>query len=258
MLSSGVLAGTLVGPLIGGVLPPIMGIRRIFWCAGGVIFLTFLGTTLLIKEAPGAVRAAQARPVGGWAAIPDKRPVVAMLVTGLLLMVATMSIEPIITVVVAGLVREAGRVTVVAGVAMAATALGSILAAPRLGRLADRVGHWRVIAGGLAACAVLLIPQAFVTQAWQLVALRFLMGLALGGLLPCIASVIRHSVPDGVAGHVLGWSTSAQYAGQVAGPLAGGFVGGHFGMRDVFLGTSALMAAGAAFNLWNHATSSPR
>ena len=74
------------------------------------------------------------------------------------------------------------------------------------------------------------------------------MGLALGGLLPCIASVIRHNVPDGVAGSMLGYSTSAQYAGQVVGPLLGGFVGGHFGMRAVFLGTAVLMAAGALGN----------
>ncbi|TIQ02591.1 MAG: multidrug efflux MFS transporter, partial [Mesorhizobium sp.] len=118
----------------------------------------------------------------------------------------------------------------------------------RGGKLADRVGHWNVIIAALAASALLLIPQAFVTQGWQLVGLRFLMGLALGGLLPCITSVIRHNVPDGVGGNVLGLSISAQYVGQVAGPLLGGFVGGHFGMRAVFLGTSVLMAGGAAYN----------
>jgi MFS family permease len=134
---------------------------------------------------------------------------------------------------------------------MSVGALGSVLSASRLGKLADRIGHWNVVVGGLVASALLLIPQAFVTTAWQLIVLRFLMGLALGGLLPCIASVIRHSVPDTVAGKMLGYSVSAQYAGQVTGPLAGGFVGGHFGMRFVFLGTCVLMAAGAAFNWWS-------
>mgnify|MGYP002040636693 FL=1 len=80
------------------------------------------------------------------------------------------------------------------------------------------------------------------------VALRFLMGLALGGLLPCVTSVIRHNVPDGVGGNVLGLSISAQYVGQVAGPVLGGFIGGHFGMPAVFLGTAALLAVGAAVN----------
>jgi MFS family permease len=131
---------------------------------------------------------------------------------------------------------------------MAAAALGSIMSSSRLGRFADRIGHTRVIIGALSISALLLIPQAFVTEAWQLIGLRFLMGLALGGLLPCITSVIRHNVPDRVAGGILGYSVSAQYVGQVAGPVAGGFVGGHFGMRSVFLGTCLIMALGAFYN----------
>jgi MFS family permease len=251
MLSSGVMAGSLAGPLIGGFLPPLIGIRSTFLAAGGVIFITFLATTFLIKEERRAPGARKSRPRGGWAAVPVKGPLIAMMATGLLLMLANMSIEPIITVYVAQLVRDPSQVTKVAGVVMAAAALGSILSASRLGKLADRVGHWNVIIGCLLVSAVLLIPQAFVTSGWQLVALRFLMGLSLGGLLPCIASVIRHSVPDGATGSMLGYSTSSQYAGQVAGPLAGGFLGGHYGMRAVFLGTSVLMAAGAVYDWLN-------
>lgn len=248
VLSAGIMGGNLVGPLIGGLLPPLIGIRNTFLMAGGVIFVTFLGTILLVREqAHGS--GARARRAGGWARIPDKRPLVAMLATGLLLMFANMSIEPIITVYVAQLVEPA-RVTFVAGLVMSAAALGSILSSSRLGRLADRVGHWRIIIACLSVAALLLVPQAFVTRSWQLVALRFLMGLALGGLLPCIASVIRHNVPETIVGGALGYSVSAQYAGQVLGPLGGGFVGGHVGMRSVFLGTAALMAVGALVNFF--------
>ncbi|MHC2298660.1 MFS transporter [Rhizobium mongolense] len=247
VLSSGIMGGNLVGPLIGGALPPIIGIRGTFLAAGGVIFLAFLATTFLIKEEKSPARRQAAKASGGWRAIPDKRPVVAMLATGLLLMLANMSIEPIITVYVAQLVEDQGRVTMTAGIVMSATALGSILSASRLGKLADRIGHWPVIAGALAVAALLLIPQAFVTNSWQLIALRFLMGIALGGLLPCITAVIRHSVPDSAAGSILGYSISTQYVGQVAGPVLGGFVGGHIGMRAVFLGTCVLLLAGAAY-----------
>lgn len=247
MLSTGIMAGNLVGPLVGGVLPPLIGIRNTFWLAGGVIFVTFLATVFLVREdrRPGRVKRPGAS--AGWAAVPDKRPVLAMLATGLLLMLANMSIEPIITLYVAQLVEEPSRVTMVAGIVMSAAALGSILSAARLGRLADRVGHWNVIVGALAISALLLIPQAFVTEGWQLMILRFLMGLALGGLLPSVTSVIRHNVPDHAAGGILGYSISAQYAGQVVGPLLGGFVGGHIGMQAVFLGTSVLMGLGAVY-----------
>jgi MFS family permease len=246
MLTSGIMAGNLVGPLIGGALPPLIGIRGTFWLAGGVIFITFIATSLLIREDKRPAQTKKASAQAGWSQIPDKRPVVAMLTMGLLLMLATMSIEPIITIYVGQFVG-ASRVTMVSGITMSAAALGSILSASRLGRLADRIGHWSVLVGALAVSALLLIPQAFVTAGWQLVALRFLMGLALGGLLPCVTSIIRHNVPDGIVGRVLGYSTSSQYAGQVAGPLLGGFVGGHIGMRAVFLGTAVLMGLGAVY-----------
>ncbi|AOB31646.1 MFS transporter [Bordetella sp. H567] len=248
VLSSGIMAGNLAGPLIGGALPPLIGIRATFLASGALIFVAFLVTTFLIKEErrPKVHKTAD-KPRGGLAAVPDKGPLMAMLFTGALLMLANMSIEPIITVYVAQF-AEPHNVTMVSGLVMSATALGSILSASRLGRLADRLGHWNVIIGCLLVSALLLIPQAFITSSWQLVALRFLMGLSLGGLLPCIASVIRHNVPERVAGGMLGYSTSAQYVGQVVGPLAGGFVGGHFGMRSVFLGTSLLMALGALYN----------
>ncbi|MGO4439063.1 multidrug efflux MFS transporter [Rhizobium sp. RAF56] len=246
-LSAGIMAGNLVGPLIGGALPPIVGIRNTFLLAGGFIFIAFLATTFLIKEEKSPARSKAAKAGGGWKSIPDTRPVVAMLITGMLLMLANMSIEPIITVYVAQLTDNQAQVTMISGIVMSVTALGAVLSASRLGKLADRIGHWRVIMTAMAVAAVLLIPQAFVTAPWQLIALRFLMGLALGGLLPCITAVIRHNVPDAAAGGILGLSISSQYVGQVAGPVIGGFVGGHIGMRAVFLGTAVLLAAGAAF-----------
>jgi MFS family permease len=245
MLSSGIMAGNLVGPLVGGVLPPLIGIRGTFWIAGGVIFLTFLATTFLLHEEKRPAQQRRVEAAQGWSAIPDRRPVIAMLATGALLMIANMSIEPIITLFVAQLVTPA-RVTLVSGLAMSAAALGSIVSASRMGKLGDRIGHERVIVAALSVAAVLLVPQAYVTTGWQLVALRFCMGLALGGLLPCVTSVIRHAVPAGGVGRILGYATSSQYAGQVLGPLVGGFVGGHIGMRAVFLGTAVLMALGAA------------
>jgi MFS family permease len=259
-LSSGVMAGNLVGPLVGGLLPPLIGIRSTFFLAGGIIFVAFLATTLLIKEnfVRPVIDTNTKKGEGAWRALPALAPILTMLLTAMLLMFANMSIEPIITVFVSTLVTDPNHVTRVAGVVMAASALGSIIAAARIGRLADRIGAWRIVVICLALCGVLLIPQAFVTSAWQLIVLRFLMGLSLAGLLPSITSVIRHNTPDKHAGYILAYATSAQYAGQVTGPLMGGFIGGAFGMRSVFLITSALMFAGALINFQRHRIHSRR
>ncbi len=250
LLSSGIMAGNLLGPLVGGFLPPLIGIRLTFLASGCVIFVSFLATAFLLKKEPRASRAARPGEKVGWASIPDQRPVFAMLVTGLLLMIANLSIEPILSVYVGQLVNDSRQTTVIAGMVFSASALGSLLSAAWLGKLADRVGPWNVIVGCLVATALLLIPQALATSAWQLVLWRFLMGGALGGLLPCLASVLRHSVPASLAGRTLGLSTSAQYAGQVIGPVGGGLLAGQGGIRAVLWGTSLLLAGGALMNYW--------
>ena len=245
-LSIGTLGGSLVGPLVGGLLPDLIGLRQTFFAGGAMIAVAFVATCTLIREEKIIRKPPAPGPrTGAWSSIQDLRPVIAMLVTAFLLLLANMSIEPIITVYVAALDPSDTHVARMAGFVMAAAALASIIAAPRVGRLADRFGAWNVVVLGLLAAALLLLPQAMVTSTWQLLVLRFLMGLSLAGLLPAITSLIRHNVPDRIAGQMLGYSQSAQFAGQVAGPLMGGFLGAHVGVRSVFLVTSALMLCGA-------------
>lgn len=248
MLSSGIMAGNVAGPLLGGCLPPLIGIRHAFWLTGAAIFLAFLATLFLLKETPRRAGPKSVRPAERDRSAANLPLVRLMWLSGMLLIFASMSIEPIITLYISEFVQGEQAITVMAGLVMAAAALGSILSAPRLGRLADRIGHGRVLVYGLLICALLLIPQAFVTAAWQLIVLRFLMGMALGGLMPCITTLIRHNVPQGQVGKMLGYATSAQYAGQVCGPLFGGFLGGALGMRPVFLATCAVMALCALLN----------
>ncbi|MEN3258601.1 MFS transporter [Sodalis endosymbiont of Spalangia cameroni] len=82
MLSSGIMAGNLVGPLIGGTLPPLIGIRATFMLAGGAIFIAFLATVVLLKEVPGSASrpaaAATSPAISPWRNLP----VMAMLITG--------------------------------------------------------------------------------------------------------------------------------------------------------------------------------
>lgn len=251
LLSSGIMAGNLIGPVAGGVLQPILGVRGTFRISAALIFLAFILTAALMKEEDRPPSTAESRRAAkvSWSAIPNRPLVYAMLLTAFLLLVANMSIEPILTLFIGQLVDDPSRIALMAGIVISATALGSMLAAPLIGRLGDRIGAQRVVIASLVAGGLLLIPQAFVTSEWQLVALRFVMGLALAGLLPSVTSVLRLGVPDAMAGSVLGVSTSAQFAGQVAGPLVGGFVGGHFGMEWVFLATSGCLLLGAMVNL---------
>ena len=248
-LSIGSLSGTLIGPLIGGAAPRLIGLRETFLLTGVAIFVAFLLTAFVIRED----RSLRPKRVDGKlpslsSLVSDWRPIGFMLASACLLLVANMSIAPIVTLYVGGIARPGQDAVLYAGAAMSAGAFAAMLAAPTIGRLADHHGHWRVVALSFAAAGALLAPQAFVTAPWQFVALRFLMGVALAGLMPAITALIRRSAPDAAIGRILGFSQSAQYFGQIAGPFAGAAVAARFGMRAVFFATALTMLAAALAN----------
>jgi MFS family permease len=223
-------------------------VRTTFFLAGGLIFLAFIATTTLLHETRKPPTTNGTRHISTWSQLPQ--PTITMLlVTASLLMFATMSVEPMITVFVAELSHNTSHASFGAGVIMALGAAGSIISAPRLGRLADRIGHLTVVVGSLGAAGVALLLQSMAPNVVVLAILRLLMGAALGGLMPAITAAIRHRVPDAVVGRVLGLSVSAQYVGQVTGPLMGGYVGAHFGLRSVFVITALVLLVIAAADL---------
>jgi MFS family permease len=239
-LSIGSLSGSLLGPLIGGAAPKLIGLRETFWATGAAIFVAFLLTTFVIREDRNMrPKRENGRLPPLSQIVPDWRPIVLMLASAALLLVANMSVEPIVTLFVSEIARPGQDAVLYAGAAMSAGAFAAMLAAPTIGRLADQRGHWRVV--GVCFAAAVNAP-------WQLVALRFLMGLALAGLMPAITAFIRRNAPDAAIGRILGLSQSAQYFGQIAGPFAGAGVAARFGMRAVFLATAAAMLAAAVAN----------
>ncbi|MGI6877884.1 MFS transporter [Microbacterium sp. gxy059] len=247
VLSSAIMAGNVVGPLLGGTIAQAFGVEIAFLSTGALIFLAFLGTWLFLDETPRDRRARADRRrtrVGGWREVPHKSAVLSLLGLSMLLMFATISVEPIITVHVERLTGSAEHVAIAAAAVFSLTALGTILSGPALGRLADRVGHLRVLIASLALATVLLALQAIAPDLWTFAALRFATGIALGGVTPTVVATIRRLLPETSVGLVLGYNVSAQYVGQVAGPIAAGVLGGALGTNAVFVATAALTGAG--------------
>lgn len=253
VLSTGALLGSLVGPLVGGFLPTWVGIRGTFFVGGAVIAVAAAATILLVREdfdreSDQHHRVAERNASSS--ATFNRSIILALLLTAMMVLFANMSIEPIITVYIGQLGVPAHHLVRIAGIVMACSALGSMLTAAKLGALADRVGSWKVIIGCLLATGLVMLPQAFVAQWWQLAVLRVFMGMTIAGLLPAVAKLVRQSVDENNSGKALGYLQSAQFAGQVAGPLAGGQIGAHIGLHEVFFATGSLLILCAGFNGW--------
>jgi MFS transporter, DHA1 family, multidrug resistance protein len=114
-----------------------------------------------------------------------------------------------------------------------------------LGRISDKVGANKVIFVALVVAGVIFIPQAFVKNSYQLMILRFVLGLAVAGLNPSVNTLIKKITPSYLTGRVFGFSMAVGYLGVFGGSVLGGQVSAWFGIRYVFIMTSALLLINA-------------
>ncbi|MDH6369386.1 DHA1 family multidrug resistance protein-like MFS transporter [Paenibacillus sp. PastF-3] len=246
-LSTASIAGALLGPTIGGFIAESLGLQSSFFVTGGLMLVAFITTALFVKESFHREDKKTLSIKEVWSSVPEKSLTLTLFVTFFILTVALYSVEPIITVYVTQLSKSASHVALLAGMTFSASGLANIIAAPRLGKLSDRIGAQKVILVALIAAGLLFIPQAFVQNPWQLMGLRFLLGLAAGGLIPSVNILVKKITPDALIGRVFGFNMSAGYLGTFAGSVLGGQVAAWFGIRDVFFVTSVLLLINAGW-----------
>lgn len=246
-LSTAPIAGSLLGPIIGGYIVENFGLQNVFFITGTLMLIAFITTVLFVKESFTRPDKRVCSAKETWNRIPEKSLTIIMFVTSFVLAVALYSVEPIITVYVSQLSGDTGHVALLAGMAFSASGLANIIAAPRLGKLSDRIGPHKVMLVAFIAAGFIFIPQAFVKNSWQLMMLRFLLGVAMAGLVPCVNIFVKKITPEALTGRVFGFNMSAQYLGVFGGSVLGGQVAAYWGVRTVFFITSALLLINAAW-----------
>lgn len=137
-------------------------------------------------------------------------------------------------------VTDPSALTLWSGLIFSVTFLISAIVSPMWGSLADRKGRKLMLLRASLGMGVVIFLQAFVTDVWQLFALRALMGLT-SGYIPNAMALVATQVPRERSGWALSMVTTAQICGVIMGPLMGGFLADWVGLRAVFLITSGLL-----------------
>jgi MFS transporter, DHA1 family, multidrug resistance protein len=242
-MTTGQLIGGLIGPLFGGVLADRMGdYRDVFFATSGVALAATLVTLIFAREhfKPNQPAAKRARFWESLREIALHRQLAPMFVVVLLAQVVAFGVQPIVPLFVRALVGNVSWLATAAGLAFAVTGLADLVASPFLGKRSDRIGYRRVLLIALVGVACFTIPQAFVKGIGAFIALRFGVGLFLGGVLPTANALIGRMFSIDRRGQVFGITSSATFLGMFLGPLLGGTIAARFGFPAVFIVIGAL------------------
>jgi len=253
-LQSGGTAGTILGPLIGGVMADTFGFRPIFYITGSLLFLASALSWIMVKEnfdREAAAKRPQASMIKGFRELARIPQLPALFSVTFLIQFAMLSPMALIPLYIKELHGSTTNLDLMAGLVSSVTGFSNMVSAPLLGRLSDRIGSTRILIVSLIGAGVMFVPQAFVGSVPQLLACRFLLGCFVGGLLPTVNSLIRRFTPDGRESRSFGYNSSFLALGNMVGPVVGGALSGFIGIQGLLLVSAAslLATSGWAYNL---------
>ncbi len=209
--------------------------------------MVFLVTTIFVKEdfKPTA-KSEMLNTRGVVGELSNAKLVFGMFVTTMIIQAANNSIVPILSLYVRQIMDNSSATTFYSGIVAAVPGIATLFAAPLLGRVGDRIGTDRILIIGFILAISVYVPMAFVTNVWQLIGLRFIIGVANAAMLPAVQAILAKNTPPQVTGRVFSWNQSFQAMGNVAGPMIGSVVATSFDYSGVFLSTAILVVINLA------------
>lgn len=236
-LQTGLIAGSLLGPLAGGILAEKMGYQHIFFFTGA--FLCMAGFLILFfvhEEHKPSAQIKQKNKIR-WVMVKPMLPVfIASFVTNL----GMMTIEPLATVYAKTLYHGL-HLEFFAGLVVSITGLANLAGAPTLGKIGDKIGQRKILAFALLMSALAFIPQALAGNITTLLIGRFLLGLFVGGMVPSLNVLVKKLAPPEIQATAFGFNSSSLFLGNFVGPLIGSQLAASWGIRSVFYVTMTIL-----------------
>ena len=233
------------GPVVGGLLSPVVGLRNTFLVAALVYALALVLFSYLYREPPTPAVAHKGTAPVAFSNILSFENFLLLMIVIFGLQMVDRSLAPVMLLHLEALGYDTTAATRLVGVLFSLLALsgaaGNQLAAAALARASARV----VITAAALVAAAALAWFAFTADQWALIATISVVGACLGVATTAAFTAAGTVIPIEAHGASFGFLTGASLIGSAAGAMIAGLVAAQ-SMRVVFV-AGVLVLAGLAF-----------
>jgi len=241
LMQMAVFGGASIGPYIGGIVADHFGYRLPFVVTGGLLFSGGILVLLGVRERfvrPTQTGQSPSAPLLQTLRTPGLLP--------LLLVYLTMNLSasfamPIFPLFVEEIVGTPDRAATETGILLAITGIAAAVSAAMLGRLGDRLGYKTSLVSSTILAGLMCFPHAAAQTVWQLVLLRIVFGLGIGGMIPAMNAMVATTVSRASVGRAYGFTVTASALGWAIGPALGGWAASMLGYRVPFVIAGGLL-----------------
>ena len=245
IMSTAGATGSIIGPLIGGVVSHYYGNRNAFIFSSAVVLISALIATFFAKEQNFNRSAARSHVRDDLKHAIANRPFFTLLGMVFICTFSVMILEPLITVYVLKMGVSKSSASLSSGIIFSAVGIATVIMAPKWGKWGRRIGYKKVLFIGLIGGGIGNLLQFFVTNYIGFGILRFSYGLFFAAVFPSINAMIVKTTEPEFRGRAFSLNQSAAQMATMAGPILGGLLGGWMPIRWIFVinGSSLVLSA---------------
>ena len=247
ILQSGLTAGNVIGPLIGGVLASMFGMRTSFYLGGAVLFMITLVFWFYIPEPPGSKASKEEAANEPATALLKNAPIREALICSGIVQMVILLIQPIISLYVEQLYDGKDNIIFIAGLVFSLVGIASAITAPYWGRFGQNRGFYLSLSLSSVGAGIVMILQSVPDSLTLFAVLNFTVGLFFAGIQPSISAILANKTERTQRGRVFGMLFSAQQFGSMVGPLIGGVIASFLPMNSLFVIGGCILILIAAF-----------
>ena len=244
-LQTAMIGGSILGPLIGGILSDLIGYRNVLLVIALLPFLGGIITTLFINEQRQEIKKTHFSVLNNIKFVVSSKYLIIIIIIQFTIQFSLMMVQPLLPLFIESLHVKTNIGTFV-GATFATTGIFTMIFAPLFGKEGDKKGHRKILSRSLLFTSIFFFPQSLVTSIYQLLPLRAAIGTFVAGIVPSTQSLIVKNTPDSKRGGILGITQSFSLFGNAIGPIIGGSLAAIFGIRLSFIITSIIL-----FFTWN-------
>ena len=232
--------GPALGPVIGGILAPAVGLRNAFFVAAGFYGVAFVMITALYREPPRPPRTTEGRQPTPFASILAFENFLLVMLVLLGLQLVDRSFGPVLPLHLGQIGYSPAEVPVAAGILFSVLAFTGALGNQLSSRLLKRHSPRVLIAWAVLMAAAALTVFTLSTALWLLAASMAVVGLCTGTSITTAFAAGGAVIPRDVHATAFGFLTSASLIGVALSPVLSGLLGAR-SIRAVFVAGAVML-----------------
>jgi DHA1 family multidrug resistance protein-like MFS transporter len=240
-LASSTAAGNLLGPFVGGLLADTFGYRYVFFITSILCAISGFLVLFFVKEINKS-RNTDGHIWGNYKFVHGSPPLKYAMLLLIISAAAISMIQPLFALFIEKKMTNFTYLATITGSIFGVVGLFQVISSSFWGKLNDKREIRKNLAFALIGAGIGYALHIVTVGVWELIPIRALLGLCIGGVLPSLFSFINKLIPDHRKGGVMGIASSFTMLGNLVGPVSSGYIASYTSIELVFILSGAILA----------------